>query len=80
MADFAAKIDFPIEHFMLPLLMLNTGSLKSLHTLFGKYEYLDQMLVKFEQNRVVRNTQNFDFFFAKKWLIIFHCCMIVRHV
>ena len=30
----------------------DTGSLKSLHTLFDKY--LDQMLVKFEQNRIVR--------------------------
>ena len=32
------------------------GSLKSLHTLFDKY--LDQMLVKFKQNRIVRTIQN----------------------
>ena len=36
------------------------GSLKSLHTLFGMY--LDHMLVKFEQNRMVRNIQNFELF------------------
>ena len=33
---------------------------KFLHTLFDKY--LDHMLVKFEQNRMVRITQNFEFF------------------
>ena len=46
----------------------DTGSLKSLRTLFDKY--LDHMLVKFEQNRMVRNIQNFELF-DKKWLIIF---------
>ena len=43
------------------------GSLKSLHTLFDKY--LDHMLVKFEQNRVVRSIQNFELF-DKKWFTI----------
>ena len=38
------------------------GRLKSLHTLFDKY--LDHMLVKFEQNRMVRTIK-------KKWLTIF---------
>ena len=38
----------------------DTGSLKSLHTLFDNY--LDHMLVKFEQNHMVRNIQNFDLF------------------
>ena len=33
------------------------GSLKSFHTLFDKY--LDLMLVKFEQNRMVQTIQNF---------------------
>ena len=36
----------------------DTESLKSLHTLFDKY--LDYMLVKFEQNYMVRNIQNFE--------------------
>ena len=36
------------------------GSLKSLHILFDKY--LNHMLVKFDQNRRVRITQNFKFF------------------
>ena len=44
------------------------GSLKSLHTLFDKY--LDRMLVKFKQNRMVRTIQNFDLF-DKRWLTIF---------
>ena len=45
------------------------GRLKSLYTLFDKY--LDHMLVKFEQNRIVRNIQNFVVFDKKKWLTIF---------
>ena len=44
------------------------GSLKSLHTLFGMY--LDYILVKFDQNCMVRTVQNFDLF-DKKWLTIF---------
>ena len=36
------------------------GSLKSIHTLFDKY--LDHMLVKFEQNRMLRNVQNVELF------------------
>ena len=36
------------------------GSLKSLYTLFDKY--LDHMLVKFKQNRMVRTIKNFEFF------------------
>ena len=60
---FTAKIDFPIGYFMLPLPILDTGSLKSLHTLFDKY--LDHMLVKFEQNRMVRIIQNFELFDKK---------------
>ena len=60
---FTAKIDSPIGHFMLPLLMLT-----SLHTLFDKY--LNHMLVKFEQNCTVGTIQNVVFF-DKKWLSIF---------
>ena len=46
------------------------GSLKSLHTLFDKY--LDHMLVKFEQNRMVWTTHMHNFvLFDKKWLTIF---------
>ena len=44
---FTAKIDFPIEHFMLPNTDAEIGSLKSFHTLFDTY--LDHMLVKFEK-------------------------------
>ena len=53
---------------MLPLLNANIGSLMSLHTLFDKYLY--QMLVKFEQNRMVQTIQNFVLF-DRKWLTIF---------
>ena len=45
----------------------NIGSLKTLHTLFN--EYLDYMLVKFEQYRVVRTIHNFELF-DKNWLTI----------
>ena len=65
---FTAKIDIPIGHFMLPLLIADIGSRKSLHKLFDKY--LEHMLVKFEQNRMVRTTQNLVLF-DKKWLTIF---------
>ena len=39
------------------------GSLNSSHTLFDKY--LDHMLVKFEQNRMVWTIQNFELFDKK---------------
>ena len=54
---------------MLPFDDADIGGLKSLHTLFVP-QYLDHMLVKFEQNRVVRTIQNFELF-VKKWLTIF---------
>ena len=60
-----AKIHFPNEHFMLPLINADIGSLKFLQTLFDKH--FDHMLVKFEQSRMVRNMQNFEVF-GKKWL------------
>ena len=43
-------------------------SQKSVHTLFDKY--LDHILVKFEQNRMIQDIQKFDLF-GKKWLKIF---------
>ena len=58
---FTAKIDFPIGHFMYTIADADIGSLKSLHTLFDNY--LDHMLVKFEQNRMVRTIQNLVVFF-----------------
>ena len=68
-SKFTAKIDFPIGHFMLPLIAdTNIESLKSLHTLFDKY--LDHMLVKFEQNLMIRTIQN-CVLFDKKWFTIF---------
>ena len=62
---FSAKIDFPT--FYVTITGTDIGSLKSLHTLFDRY--LDHMLVKFEQNRMIRNVQNFKLF-GKKWLTI----------
>ena len=47
---------FPDGAFYVTIADADIGSLKSLHTLFDKY--LDHMLVKFEQNRVVRTIQN----------------------
>ena len=45
------------------------GSLNSLHTLFDKY--LDHVLVKFEQNRMVRTIQTLEYFDQKKCFTIF---------
>ena len=50
---FTPKMDFPIGYFMLVTIAdTDIESLKSLHTLFAKY--LDNMLEKFEQNRMVQ--------------------------
>ena len=61
---FIAKIGFPIGYFMLPSLLLTL----EVSPLFDKY--LDHMLVKFEQSRMVQTIQNFELF-DKKWLTIF---------
>ena len=55
-SKFTAKIDFPIGYFMIGLAYhcisdADIGILMSLHTLLY---YLDHMLVKFEQNLMVR--------------------------
>ena len=63
-SKFTAKIDFPIGYFIFTIADADIESLKSLHALFDKY--LDHMLVKCEQNRVVRTIHNFDFFFLIK--------------
>ena len=68
-SKFTAKIDFPIGYILCyHCWCWHWKSIKSLHTLFGKY--LDHMLVKFEQNRMVQTVQNFELF-DKKWLTIF---------
>ena len=63
---FTAKIDFPLEYYILPLLLLILEVLS--RTLFDKY--LDHMLVKFEQKHTVQTLQNFELF-DKKWLNTF---------
>ena len=59
---FNAKIDFPIGYFILPFTVADAdiGNVKSFHTVFDKY--LEHILVKFEQNRMVQSIQNFDIF------------------
>ena len=47
---FTAKIDFKIGYYV-TITDADSGSLKSRHTFFDKY--LDHMLVKFKQNRMV---------------------------
>ena len=63
-----AKNWFSDRAFYVTITDVDIGSPKSLHTLFDKY--LDHMLVKFEQNRMIRNVQNFKLF-GKKRLTIF---------
>ena len=54
---FTAKNCFSYRVFYITIADADIGSLKSLHTLFDKY--LDHMLVKCEQNRMVQTIQNF---------------------
>ena len=59
---------FSDREFYVTITEADLGSLKFLHTLFGKY--LNHMLVKFEQKFIVRNIHNFKLF-GKKRLSIF---------
>ena len=52
---FTAKIGFYIRNFIVIITDADIGSLKSLHPLFDIDKYLNHMLVKLEQNRMVRN-------------------------
>ena len=63
MANLLPKLLFPIFAFYFTITDADIESLKSLHTLFDKY--LEHMLVKFEQNHMVQNIQNFEFFDKK---------------
>ena len=60
-----------LKEFMerLPMSALAAVAGKSLHILF--YKYLDHVLVKIEQNRMVRTIQIFELF-DQKWLTIFY--------
>ena len=55
---------FPDWVFYVTIADADIGSLKSLPSLFDTYLY--HMLVKFEQNRMVRTTQNFALFWQKR--------------
>ena len=60
-----------LKEFMerLPMSALAAVAGKSLHILF--YKYLDHVLMKIEQNRMVRTIQIFELF-DQKWLTIFY--------
>ena len=68
---FTAKIDFRSGKYYVTIADTDIESVSPLRTLFDKYLY--HMLVKFEQNRMVRTIQNFELFNKKKkkWLTIF---------
>ena len=59
---------FSNQTFYVTITNADMGSLKLLYTLFDKY--FDHMLGKCEQNRMVRNIQNFEVY-CKIWLTIF---------
>ena len=62
-----AKIDFPIGYFMLPYCWCwHWKSKVSPYIIW----YLDHMLVKFEQNRMVQSIQNFELFDQKLFTIL----------
>ena len=54
---FTAKNWFSDRVFYIAIADADIGSLKFLHTPFDKY--LDHMLVKLEENLIIRNIQNF---------------------
>ena len=56
-------VNLPLKLFPATVPTANIGSLKSLHTFLK--EYLYHMLVKYEENRMVQSTRNFDFFGKK---------------
>ena len=60
MVNLLKKI-FSDRAFCITITDADFGNLNSLHTLFDKY--LGQMLVKFEQNCIEQNIQNFEGFF-----------------
>ena len=62
-------VNLPLNLFRVTVANADIGSLKSLHTLLKIFCTICYMLVKFEQNRVVQTTRNFEgffFFFDKK--------------
>ena len=56
-------VNLPLKLFRATVADADTKSLKSLHTLFDMY--LDRMLVKFEQTRMVRNIQKCELYDKK---------------
>ena len=50
--------EFAIKTFRPTIANAETGSLKSLHTLFDTY--LNHIMVKFEPNRMIQNVQIFE--------------------
>ena len=58
------RVNLPLKLFRATVANTDIGSLKSLHTLFDRY--LNLMMVKFEQNCMVPNIQNFKLFWEKK--------------
>ena len=53
-------VNLPLKLFPATVASTDIGSLKSLHTFLKKCLY--HKLVKFEQNRMVQTTQNFELF------------------
>ena len=51
-------VNLPLKLFRATVANADTGSLKSLHTLF--YMYLDYMLTKFDLNRMGQNVHKFE--------------------
>ena len=59
---FIFAVNLPLNLFLATVANADIGSVKFLHTLFDTYLY---MLVKFEQNRIVKTTRNLSFFIKK---------------
>ena len=57
-------VNLPLKLFRATVANADIGSLKSLHKFL--YKCLYHMLVKFDQNRMVQTTRNFELFDKKK--------------
>ena len=57
-------VNLPLKLFRVTVAKTDTGSVKTLHTLFDTY--LDCMLTEFEANHIVRNVQNVEILTIKR--------------
>ena len=64
-------VNLPLKLFRAIVTNGDSGSLKSLHTLFDTCGiYLEHMLAKFKPNRIFQNVQKIWAFLTKNWVVL----------